>query len=65
MPVKIPLTLVKEFMMSERLKGLGTNGTRPVDLRVFQQVIQESLQNVKILQKLVNTAGKQGVIQAR
>jgi hypothetical protein len=65
MAIRIPLTLLKEFMVNERLTGVRPNGTRPIDLKVFQQVIQETLQNEKILQKLVNTAGKQGVIQAR
>ena len=62
MPSRIPQILVNEFMKSKRLvveKG-GRNGTMPVDLRVFKQVIQETLQDPAVLQQLVNAAMKQG-----
>ena len=61
----IPQILIKEFMKSERLVGVRPNGTRPVDMKVFQQVIQEVLQNKTVLQNLVNAVVKQGVFQVR
>jgi hypothetical protein len=61
----IPQILIKEFMKSERLVGPRPNGTRPVDLKVFQQVIRETLANKEVLQNLVNAAIKQGAFQVR
>jgi hypothetical protein len=63
MPGSIPQILLKEFMKSERLVGVRPNGTRPVDLKVFQQVIRETLQNKAVLQNIVNAAVKQGVFR--
>jgi hypothetical protein len=57
--------LLKEFMKSGRLTAIRPNGTRPVDLKVFQQVIRETLQNKKVVQELVNAAVKQGSFQMR
>jgi len=65
MAAGIPQILIKEFMKNERLLGTRPNGTRPVDLRVFQQVIRETLQNKAVVQNLVNAALKQGAFQIR
>ncbi len=57
----IPKRFVAEFMKSDRLKALGgTNGTRPVDLRVFKAAIQEVLSNKAFMEQLVNASLKQG-----
>jgi hypothetical protein len=63
----IPQIFIKEFMKSERLvpKPGGSNGTRPVDLKVFQQVIRETLENKAVLQQIVNAAVKQGQFQVK
>jgi len=45
--IVIPPKLVAEFMGNPRLKGHGTNGTRPLDMRVFQDVITEVLNSAE------------------
>ena len=40
---------IAECMANPRLKGLVPNGTRPLDMRVFQQVLTESLKD-KVIQ---------------
>jgi len=61
----IPQILIKEFMKSDRLTAVRPNGTRPVDITVFKQVIQEVLQNKAVLQNIVNTAARQGTFQLK
>lgn len=61
----VPQILLKEFMKSKRLTGVQPNGTRPVDLKVFQQAIRETLQNKAVLQEVVNAAVRQGSFQMK
>ena len=65
MAAGIPQLLVKEFMKSKRWTGDRPDGTRPVDLRVFQQVIRETLADKAVIQNIVNAALKQGSFQVR
>jgi hypothetical protein len=65
MPGGIPQIFIKEFMKSQRLVGVSPAGTRPIDLKLFQQVIRETLQNKEVLQNIVNAAVKQGAFQVR
>ena len=51
--------LVKEFMKHPRIIGPQPNGTKPIDQRIFQQVIRETLANKEVVQILVNSAMKQ------
>jgi hypothetical protein len=55
----IPQILIKEFLKNPRLTAGPPNGTRPIDLKIFQQAIRETLANREVLQSVVNSAMKQ------
>jgi hypothetical protein len=55
----IPQILIKEFLKNPRLTAGPPNGTRPIDLKIFQQAIRETLANKEVLQSVVNSAMKQ------
>jgi hypothetical protein len=58
---RIPVAVINEFMKNPRLvTDGGTNGTRPVDLKLFKLAITETLQKKEVIQQLVNAALKQG-----
>jgi hypothetical protein len=53
--IVIPAKFVAEFMDNPRFKGLGTNGTRPLDMRVFKEVITEVLNNPEFQRSFAKT----------
>ncbi len=65
MAAGIPQLLVKEFMKNKRWTADRPDGTRPVDMRVFQQVIRETLADKAVIERIANAALKQGVFQVR
>lgn len=65
MAASIPQIMLKEFMKSERLVGPLPNGTKPVDIKLFQQVIRETLSNKAVIQDIVNAAVRQGAFQMK
>ena len=65
MAAGIPQLLLREFMKNKRWTADRPDGTRPVDLKIFQQVIRETLQDKAVIQSLANAALKQGTFQVR
>ena len=59
MATPISQILIKEFLKTPRLIAGPPNGTRPIDLKIFQQAIRETLANKEVVQSLVNSAMKQ------
>jgi hypothetical protein len=57
--------LLKEFMKNPRITGSQPNGTRPIDQKIFQQAIRETLANKEVIQNIVNSAIKQGDFKVR
>ena len=57
----IPAKFLNEFMNNPRLKEIHSPiGTRPVDLKVFREVIRDVLSNKAFVQTFVNDALKKG-----
>ncbi len=65
MPTRIPAKYLNEFMTNPRLKGFRPNGTRPADLALMKQIIQETLSKPAVLEGLANYALKQGQLKIR
>lgn len=65
MPPRIPAKYLSEFMTNPRLKGFSPKGTRPADLAIMKQVIQETLSKPAVLEGLANYAMKQGQLKIR
>ena len=65
MAAGIPQLLLREFMKNKRWTADRPDGTRPVDLKIFQQVIRETLQDKAVIQSLANAALKRGTFQVR
>jgi hypothetical protein len=64
MTAPYPDRFIREFMKNPRLvpkpgEG-GTNGTRPVDLRIFKSAIQDVLSNKAFMQEFANAIIKKG-----
>jgi hypothetical protein len=51
--------LIAEFMKNPRIVGTNPAGTKAADLKIFQQVIRETMSDKVVLQNLVNAAMKQ------
>jgi hypothetical protein len=65
MPSDLSKILMPEFMKNPRFVGPNPRGTKTADLKIFQQVIRETLSDKVVLQNLVNAAMKQVEFKVR